>query len=448
MQAVPVLLEKDGLGLTPSRMVLLVIFNAVTTALYTLLLKVASSVYGNKHATFLIWAVCVVEYSCCSCVVLCSLLAGKCMRSLEPTPDSSVPIAALAAGTLLSPTVSDRASIAPTVACAALEPAALAALTLTSATSVNLTSAPSVNAQALKEQSAVSTLEYLRLNALAALCSSVPDLVWAVTGVQVLGSIQAVLNLLLIPCTYILARLFLKQHFHWWQKLGCVVVVLGAGVALIPSLSNDDGSASTVSLSPLMLGVCYFLFAAANLPYAYQYIVVERMLRAGHGLFGLEMTSGWLQVGMLLTLAPLQGTLLRTLGEEPSPFSLAEGLECFLGRDPDCLSSGTGDEKIAMPSWWPGFILIVVSVASLFNDLAYYVLVKYGSAIFMSVAEGASASLVAAMATASFMGPYRETGNVYMVVSCIVCSFGMLAWYRGERHAALSTELLEARLLV
>ena len=165
-------------------------------------------------------------------------------------------------------------------------------------------------------------------------------------------------------------------------------------------------------------------------------------------MFGLEMTSGWLQVGMLLTLAPLQGTLLRALGEEPSPFSLAEGLECFLGRDPDCLSAGTGDEKIAMPSWWPGFILIVVSVASLFNDLAYYVLVKYGSAIFMSVAEGASASLVAAMATASFMGPYRETGNVYMVVSCVVCSFGMVAWYRGERHAALSTEHVEARLLV
>jgi hypothetical protein len=361
-------------------MVLLVIFNAVTTALYTLLLKVASSVYGNKHATFLIWAVCVVEYSCCSCVVLCSLLAGKCMRSLVPTPDSSVPPTTNAA--LLSPAVS-ATSIAPTVTCAALEPAANAALTLISA--------PSVNAQALKERSAVSTLEYLRLNALAALCSSVPDLVWAVTGVQVLGSIQAVLNLLLIPCTYILARLFLKQHFHWWQKLGCVVVVLGAGVALIPSLSNDDdSSAPTVSVSPLMLGVCYFLFAAANLPYAYQYIVVERMLRAGHGLFGLEMTSGWLQVGMLLTLAPLQGTLLRTLGEEPSPFSLAEGLECFLGRDPDCLSAGTGDEKIAMPSWWPGFILIVVSVASLFNDLAYYVLVKYGSAIFMSVAEGAS----------------------------------------------------------
>ena len=445
MHAGPDLLESEhvSFGLTPSRMVLLVIFNAVTTALYTLLLKVASSVYGNKHATFLIWAVCVVEYSCCSCVVLCSLLAGKCMRSLEPTPDSSVPPttnAALAAGTLLSPAVS-ATSFAPTVTCAALEPAALAALTLTSA--------PSVNAQALKERSAVSSLEYLRLNALAALCSSVPDLVWAVTGVQVLGSIQAVLNLLLIPCTYILARLFLKQHFHWWQKLGCVVVVLGAGVALIPSLSNDDdSSAPTVSVSPLMLGVCYFLFAAANLPYAYQYIVVERMLRAGHGLFGLEMTSGWLQVGMLLTLAPLQGTLLRALGEEPSPFSLAEGLECFLGRDPDCLSAGTGDEKIAMPSWWPGFILIVVSVASLFNDLAYYVLVKYGSAIFMSVAEGASASLVAAMATASFMGPYRETGNVYMVVSCIVCSFGMLAWYRGERHAALSTEHIEARLLV
>ena len=376
--------EQVTAGLTPSLMALLVIFNAVTTALYTLLYKVGSSVYGHKHAAFLIWATCVVEYSFCTCVVLCKLGWRWGRRSSEPSSSASV-----------------HAIAVP----------------------------PKVD----------SKLQYLGKNALVALCSSVPALIWAVTGVQVLSSIQAVLNLLLIPCTYFLARTFLKQRFHWWHQLGCALVVLGAGIAIIPSLREAAGSTPTGSAQPLVLVVCYFLFAAANLPYAYQYIVVERMLRAGNDLFGLEMTSGWLQVLMLLILSPLQATLLRALGEEPKPFSLSAGFECFMGRDPDCLSVGAGVEKTVMPSWWPAFVLMIVSVASLFNDLAYYVLVQYGSAIFMAVAEGASAALVAVVATASFMGPYRETANVYMALSCIVCSFGMLAWQRGEHHAGSST---------
>jgi drug/metabolite transporter (DMT)-like permease len=377
--------EQVTVGLTPSLMALLVIFNAVTTALYTLLYKVGSSVYGHKHAAFLIWATCVVEYSFCTCVVLFKLGWRWGRRSSEPSSSSA---------------------------------------------SVNaITVPPKVD----------SKLQYLGKNALVALCSSVPALIWAVTGVQVLSSIQAVLNLLLIPCTYFLARTFLKQRFHWWHQLGCALVVLGAGIAIIPSLREAAGSTPTGSAQPLVLVICYFLFAAANLPYAYQYIVVERMLRAGNDLFGLEMTSGWLQVLMLLILSPLQATLLRALGEEPKPFSLSAGFECFMGRDPDCLSVGAGVEKTVMPSWWPAFVLMIVSVASLFNDLAYYVLVQYGSAIFMAVAEGASAALVAVVATASFMGPYRETANVYMALSCIVCSFGMLAWQRGEHHAGSNT---------
>ena len=48
-------------------------------------------------------------------------------------------------------------------------------------------------------------------------------------------------------------------------------------------------------------------------------------------------------------------------------------------------------------------------MVSLGNDLAYLLLTKYGSAAYMSVADGFSSSLVAVVATFRFMGPYRES---------------------------------------
>ena len=44
--------------------------------------------------------------------------------------------------------------------------------------------------------------------------------------------------------------------------------------------------------------------------------------------------TDWVEVGLLLLLAPLQGSMLALLGEEPAPFSWRRGVGCFVGREP------------------------------------------------------------------------------------------------------------------
>ena len=53
--------------------------------------------------------------------------------------------------------------------------------------------------------------------------------------------------------------------------------------------------------------------------------------------------------------------------------------------------------------------------------------------VFMSVSDGASVGVVALVTTMPFMGSIREEPNVYMVLSCVICGVGMLAWYKGEQ---------------
>lgn len=147
----------------------------------------------------------------------------------------------------------------------------------------------------------------------------------------------------------------------------------------------------------------------------------------------LEVSTGWLEVALLLMLSPLQGLLLRALGEEPEPFSFEGGWRCFRGADEACLRNGDGPLR---PVWWPALMHLALSTSSLLNDFAYLLLTKYGSAVYMSVADGFSAPIVALVATAPFMGPYREAPSSWVFAGCTVTTLGMVSWAKGEEQQA------------
>jgi hypothetical protein len=176
------------------------------------------------------------------------------------------------------------------------------------------------------------------------------------------------------------------------------------------------------------------MFEGMNLPYAYQYIVSEQLFQKGYGLLALEVYSGWLEVGFLLLLAPLQGTLLRFLGQKPEEFSFAAGFDCMLGST--CLDDGNGGQ---MAPWWPAFILFAAAVSSVMNDLAYLLLTKYGSAVYMTVADGFSVSVVGVVTTFHIMGRYREHFSLFTLMSCFICTLGMIAWVKGEEQGQQDT---------
>jgi len=147
----------------------------------------------------------------------------------------------------------------------------------------------------------------------------------------------------------------------------------------------------------------------------------------------VEVTTGWLEVIMLIILTPAQGLMLGFLGEEAVPFSFSGGVDCFMGRDLKCLSAGGEMTE----TWWPAFLMFAVGAASTLNDLAYLLLTLYGSAMYMTVANGLSASVVSLATTLHFMGHYRESFSVFTLLSCITCTLGMVVWAETEQNATL-----------
>jgi hypothetical protein len=260
-----------------------------------------------------------------------------------------------------------------------------------------------------------------------AACCAVSNFVDAIVAVQISYSIQGVLNLLLVPCVYFLTTTLLNRSLPKWCAIGATLVVLGAFVAVAPPLfssnADDDadleGEGGPSVFTQLM---CAVLYALTNLPYAYQYIVTERMFLAGNGLWALEVScariddddgysgasagtraclsyfffvqgtkqfmlfslgfsasrvprlcwsihvakqfdvvviivcqvsSGWLEVALLVLITPLQSPLLLGLGEEPESFSWGGGWACFLGRAKECRDDGNGGLR---PVWWPAAV--------------------------------------------------------------------------------------------
>jgi hypothetical protein len=107
--------------------------------------------------------------------------------------------------------------------------------------------------------------------------------VMAVTGVQVRSSLQSILSLLLVPCTYALTVTLLKRRLPWACALGATLVVVGASMAGLSSLVEPSDEEFGPHPSPFTEVLCVVLYAAMNLPYAYQYIVTERLFIEGHG---------------------------------------------------------------------------------------------------------------------------------------------------------------------
>mmetsp|Transcript_4240 Transcript_4240/g.8112 ORF Transcript_4240/g.8112 Transcript_4240/m.8112 type:complete len:466 (+) Transcript_4240:160-1557(+) len=378
------------------------IFNVITTALYTIVFEIGQDVYGNANAAFYNLCVSVIQF---------------------------------AMGSILLVVISLR------------EKAVLR--------EVSLESPPVIFSNAVDTPSEINCKTtdwyFVRSILIIAVCCSIANFVWAVTGVQVKASLQSIMGLLLIPCTYLLTITLLKRKMPILCQVGACLVVFGALVAALGGLisrtssvgaggddhddedndanNSSDRQDSMANASIFTVVMCYLMFEGMNLPYAYQYIVSERLFHKGYGLWALEVYSGWLEVGFLLLLAPLQGILLRLLGQKPEEFSFSAGFDCMLGSA--CLDDGDGGQMVP---WWPAFILFAAAVSSVMNDFAYLLLTKYGSAVYMTVADGFSVSVVGVVTTFRFMGRYREGFSVFTLVSCVICTLGMIAWVKGEEQ--------------
>ena len=161
-----------------------------------------------------------------------------------------------------------------------------------------------------------------------ALACAIPNFLWAITSVKINTSLQAILSLLLIPCTYFLSSLMLKRKFSLWCKLGAIVVIAGALLAASSALFSEGGAeevgdGKAKKSSDFTRIMCIIIFSFLYLPSAYQYIITEQLFTDGHALWQLDVASGWLFFFFVLMISPLQRVVLIWLGEAPETFSVS-----------------------------------------------------------------------------------------------------------------------------
>lgn len=357
----------------------LLVFNVATSSLYTIANKVCQDVYGNANAAFYNLAASIVQFSIGTVVLLCTQFSSKGSTQKE-TVVCLENVVAPDYGAAESNRIPDRRKI----------------------------------------KTAARIL-------LIAVCCAVPNTVWAITGVQVKVSLQSLMGLLSIPCTYLLTVMVLKRTLPLGCKVGAFLVVLGTFIGSLASLHDEDIPAP--GASPYTASLCCMVFALMYLPYSYQYIVTESLFLEGHSLWAVEVCSGWLEVAILCMIAPAQGWLLESLGEEPQPFNITQGVDCLRGRA--CLDDGHGGQTA---TWWPAFLLFGLASSSVLNDMTYLIVTKYCSAACMTVASGFSTSVVGFISLAHFMGRYQETFSYCTIIAFAVSTAGMVAWSKGEQQ--------------
>jgi hypothetical protein len=111
-----------------------------------------------------------------------------------------------------------------------------------------------------------------RLSPLPFEAFGVRRMVWMSGGPYCAGSVQTLLDQLMIPITLGFSVTLLGKHFSCLQKSGALVILLGTGLALIPSFSSRGNQRSTVT------GVS--LYAFSNVPASYSGIRKEFLLKA------------------------------------------------------------------------------------------------------------------------------------------------------------------------
>ena len=275
-----------------------------------------------------------------------------------------------------------------------------------------------------KESGLICSWAVFRQMLVIALCCSCATFIWAVSGPSTPADVQSLLNTLLVPYTFLLSMWLLKKRYNWYCKISAILVVIGT---LLGTLTPADAEQKPCYL-------CYVMFGLAQFPYAYQYIVTERAFCSGIGLFFLEIYSGWIEVLLTFCFSPLQGWILGLLGETQEEYSWKNGWSCFLGQN-EC-----GNEAF----WWA----MALVFASVTNDIAYLMLTKFGSATFMSVADGFSIPVVNIFMSARFLGRYREASSSLNLVGALICLLGMVFWGKGERQDVLQPSIeIEENLL-
>ena len=316
--------------------------------------------------------------------------------------------------------------------------------------------------------------------ALISLTLAIPEAVWILAGVDIPASIQAMLALLLIPLTMLLNYIMFRKTYAHIYLVATLFVIAGALVATLSNLrmeldhthKGDEEGNPSQSAGQVQ---DYIAFIIMGVPYAYSLILTERLLKPEEEeeeeeeeellettveletveaksveheekeviledvhlplsserrqhvrtvpsvLFVYVVVNWWMTLFVILFSLP-QRFILEALHEPEDDFSFQGGLDCLLGRDPEC--GGGGIIPVAI-------VAVVVGI-SVIKDVSQLGLTKYGSAIFLTLARALALPVIDLIMSMHMLGHYRETASYLTAFGMTLCILGVILWSRGQ----------------
>jgi drug/metabolite transporter (DMT)-like permease len=293
------------------------------------------------------------------------------------------------------------------------------------------------------------------------------------------GQQQTILNLLVIPITMVSAFLFLKTRFPRGQQLGAAIVILGAAVAVVPSLvsgagSGDGGGGGGAAAQ--MRWYAVLIYFTSNFPTAFSSVYKEAAFRVRPAqdddggdadsavllaarnsdaadaadaaetdgeitceddldvfLLTAYVTTFQLLVGfMLVPLLAVPGFGGISLREIPA--NLRDGFRCFRDSDPLTAAAGEGDGTLCEHATL--ILLLYVGVNFAFN-LLNLAITKHASASLTAIAYSVRLPLVnIAYTVRPLMGRWAERFSAWSIAGLVVTLGGFsLYQYSAPRSA-------------
>jgi drug/metabolite transporter (DMT)-like permease len=186
------------------------------------------------------------------------------------------------------------------------------------------------------------------------------------------ATLQNVINQAIIPLTMLVTVLLVRVSYKWLKQLGAFIILLGAGIAIIPVFVNDNSFGTSAFWYKILIYFCN------NIPQAFSNVTKEMALHnVSMDVWYMGAWVAWFQLFWTLCFLPI--TALPGFGGIPfdeMPTQIKYGFLCFLG-----INSQQGDECS-----YNYIATVTYFVINFFYNILILLVTKHASATVFTIA--------------------------------------------------------------
>ena len=251
-----------------------------------------------------------------------------------------------------------------------------------------------------------------------------------VGGVNTPGSVQALLQQIIIPATMILSFIIVRARFYCLQYLGALIILIGAVVAVVPQvLHPTDAEGQKTQWYSIMI------FAISNIPPAGSIIAKEYIMKQGVDVFLVSCLVSWCQLIVSWAYTPLLS--LHYLGGTPLsdiPSIMSDGVKCFVGMHAPQNQAAVLNRTIdgVKPAYCIGWEIPVQTLAHSFmgvaSNITQLLIAAQHSASLAILINALSVPLANLAFSVPFLVNDPEPVSVYDFIALILVTGGLVLY--------------------